>query len=47
MKAEAFDRDAELAVDALIEVMEWRKPWQFWTQMFRPTYVGPLEPGMS
>lgn len=40
MKAAAFDRDAEQAFDALEEVMKWHQPWQFWTQVFRPTYIG-------
>ena len=47
MKDAVWDRDAEMCVDALLEVIEWHKPWQHWEQVFRPTYVGTryLGPG--
>jgi hypothetical protein len=36
----AWDSEQENALDALIAVLDWHRPWQLWKQVFKPTYIG-------
>jgi len=35
-----FDRDDERRIRALLEVLDWHKPWMQWEQVFAPYYAG-------
>lgn len=35
-----WDSEQENALDALIAVLGWHRPWQIWKQVFKPTYIG-------
>lgn len=37
---QVFDGHAEQALDALVQVLEWHRPWMHWEQVFDPIYIG-------
>lgn len=42
-----WDSDHERAIKALLEVMDWHRPWQHWEQVFDPTYIGDRYRGVG
>lgn len=43
----ASDSDQERSVTALLEVLDWHRPWQIWRQTFAPTYIGDRYQGVG
>jgi hypothetical protein len=39
-KDTAWDTEHERAAAALLDVLDWHRPWQRWEQVFDPTYIG-------
>lgn len=46
-RAAAWDLEQEQSLTALLEVLDWHRPWQIWRQTFAPTYIGDRYHGVG